>query len=216
MLHADPSSLPYALGHLAQLHLWAGRWDEAELCRVPAPRARRGDAPGESGVLGTLQPGDGRRVPRSDRRGRAGRPCSVRRGSRRRCAVDGTQRRWAARVPGDVARRRRGRRSDVRRATTSWPSRCNSREPGYNRFLGDYVEALVATGDVDRARAVLDVAEEHAVRTGRRVGAGRGAARQGARRCARRRARRCVRRSSRSRRHARGGRLWRTSMRERC
>ena len=27
---ADPGSLPYALSHLPQLHLWAGRWDEAE------------------------------------------------------------------------------------------------------------------------------------------------------------------------------------------
>jgi DNA-binding CsgD family transcriptional regulator len=163
---ADPGSLPYALGHLPQLHLWAGRWDEAERCaqrhltlaeethqdsQVQAARfnlaivaAYRGEV-GEAEPLGRGLYDEGRA---------AGVPWTERNGA----ALLG----FLAMTTGDAE------------SAATYFARYDElgemmrlHEPGYARFHGDYVEALVAIGDTARATSVIDRIEIRAVRTQR-------------------------------------------------
>lgn len=163
---ADPGSLPYALGHLPQLHLWAGRWQEAERCALrhlqladrsqqdsqrEAARynlaviaAHRGETADAEPVARRLfEQGAAEDVPWTERLG-AGLLGLI------------------AMSDGDAvaAVEHFGRYDEL-------GERMRLLEPGYSRFHGDLVEALVATGDIARAVAVLDRVGERAVRCGR-------------------------------------------------
>jgi DNA-binding CsgD family transcriptional regulator len=163
---ADPGSLPYALGHLPQVYLWTGRWDEAERCarrhlalaeqtqqdsQVHAARfnlailaAYRGEvAEAEPLGRGLYDEGRAEGIPWTERNG---------------AALLG----FLAMTTGDAAGAAQyfGRYDELGEAM-------RLREPGYNRFHGDYVEALVAIGEIDRAVEVLDRFSERAERTQR-------------------------------------------------
>ena len=162
----DHGSMPEAVGHLSMLELWAGRWDEAERhardglihaertgqqhnvllarCDLAWIDAHRGRSQEARAVASELV---GVSVDTSDVSTEAwGRSllgfCAL---------ADGD----AARAVAELARH-----SDLRSAT-------NNREPGFNWIAPWYVEALVATGDLDRAGAVLEAYRQQARAVGR-------------------------------------------------
>ncbi len=166
---ADVGSLPYALGHLPQLHLWTGRWDEAQRCaqhhldfaertqqesqtyaarfNLAVVAAHRGDV-SQAEPLGRAlyDEGHARGIPWTERNG---------------AALLG----FVAMTVGDA-----GAAADFFARYDSLGELMRLHEPGYARFHGDYVEALVAIGEIDRAVEVLDRHQERAERT-RRVSA---------------------------------------------
>lgn len=166
---ADPGSLPYALGHLPQVHLWTGRWDEAHqvACRhlelaertgqaAQATMARfnlaivaasRGDVAAARSI-GTDLVVEGRDngVPWTERNG---------------AALLGFVSMSTNDAAGAV---------DMFSRYDRLGEEMRLLEPGYYRFHGDYVEALVATGDTVTAHDVLDRLAERSQRTGRPSG----------------------------------------------
>lgn len=166
---ADPGSLPYALGHLPQLHLWAGDWDAAHECarrhlelaeqtgqaaqeqlarfNLAFVAAFHGDV-GAAAEIGARLAADGRDqgVPWTERNGLG--------------------------LLGFVAMSS----NDPTRAVELF-SRYDELgegmhliEPGYGRFHGDYIEALVATGDLARAAEVVERVDARSQRVGRASG----------------------------------------------
>jgi len=160
----DHGSLPEAVGHLSLLELWAGRWAEAERCA-------------RDGLLYSERTGQEFSVltARCDlawiaaHRGRGDEAQPV---ARELVAVgvetdDVSVEAWGrallgfcALAEGDASRAvtELSRHAELRSAT-------HSREPGFYWIAPWYVEALVATGDLERAGAVLDsyLAEARAV-----------------------------------------------------
>jgi len=166
---ADPGSLPYALGHLPQLHLWAGDWEAARRCaqrhlelsertgqsaqehlahfNLAMVAAFHGDvAAAES--IGTELAAYGREhgVPWTERNG---------------TALLG----FVAMSTNDAARAVEmfGRYDELGEGM-------HLEEPGYCRFHGDFVEALIATGDTLRAADVVERLEDRSRRVGRVFG----------------------------------------------
>lgn len=160
---ADPASLPYALGHLPQLLVWTGEWDEAERCalrhlalaeetrqesQVETARfnlaliaAHRGDAVAAEPVAKQLW-----EVGRAE-----GTPWTERMGA----ALLG----FLAMSRGDAeAAASHFRRYD------ELAEEMRLLEPGFYRFHGDYAEALVALGQADQAEEVLDRLGERVAR----------------------------------------------------
>lgn len=159
---ADESSLPYVLGHLPQLELWQGRWDEAERCaRRQLELANRMEQDSQvqvamynlavvaafRGLIGDAEP-----LARAlfDEGVSTGALWTERNGA----ALLG----FLAMSIGDAdqAVRYLGRYEALGEAM-------GLHDPGYTRFHGDFVEALVAVGDLDRATAVLDRVEPRAL-----------------------------------------------------
>jgi DNA-binding CsgD family transcriptional regulator len=163
---ADVGSLPYALSHLPQLEIWAGRWDEAEqwarrhlvLAEQTAQQSQlftarfnlsmvaafRGDV-AEAEELGRQVYDEGRA---------SGTPWTERNGA----AMLG----FIAMTRGDAAGAAvlLGRYVEL-------GEQMHLEEPGYQRFHGDYVEALVALGRVADAEAVVERLDARATRLGR-------------------------------------------------
>lgn len=163
---ADPGALPYALSHLPQLHLWAGRWDEAESC------ARRHLAAAE-GTQQHAQASQARfnlalvAAHRGDVTEAAQRAQTLADEGRR--SDDAWTERNGMATLGFVAAVTGDAPAAVK-AFARWDELTEAirlREPGFARFHGDYVEALVATGDLDTAVTVLDRVGERADRVGR-------------------------------------------------
>ena len=151
---SDPGSLPYALSHLPQMYLWAGRWDEAQhaaarhlalaeqtgqesqvftarfnLAMVAAYRGELDDAT----VLGRQLYEQGRD---------AGVPWTERNGVGLLAFI--------AMSNGDTA--------DAIRYFARNDELCESmhlHEPGFRRYQGDFVEVLVNVGDIDRAKQLI-------------------------------------------------------------
>ena len=165
---AGSGSLPFAVGHLTQLHLWSGDWDAAQqsaerhlwLAERTAQdselyaaqltlanlAAHRGDVtPAEQ--LGTRLYADGL----------ADSPLAERNAA--------TLLGFAAVASGDAP-------TAVRHLSRydALSEQMHMREPGYCRLLGDYAEALLATGDVARATEVVDRLEERSLHVGRKSG----------------------------------------------
>ena len=163
---ADAGSLPFALGHLPQIHLWAGRWDEAARCArrhldhaVRTEQEAQANAARFNLAIVAAYRGD---VAQAEEIGRAlftdGRDNDVPWTERNGAALLG----FAAMSTNNPA----GAVTLFSRYDELGES-IGLREPGYHRFHADYVEALVATGDEARATEVLDRLETRAVRTGR-------------------------------------------------
>lgn len=163
---ADAGSLPYALGHLPQLHLWSGEWDEAAQC------ARRhldhAEATGQEAQanlarfnLAIVAAYCGN-VAQAEQIGRAlatkGRENDVPWTERNGAALLGFVAMATNDAPGAVA---------VFARYDELGESMHLLEPGYQRFHADYVEALVATGAVGTAIDVLDRFGERAERAGR-------------------------------------------------
>jgi len=163
---ADTGSLPYVLGHLPQLHLWSGRWDEAERCarehldlaerttqesQVFAARFNLAVIAAHRGEVDVARPlaqalydeGRSGAVPWTERNG---------------AALLG----FLAMSDGDalLAAHHFGRYDEL-------GEQLHLYEPGYARFHGDYVEALVATGRIEHAAEVVDRLMRRAERTDR-------------------------------------------------
>jgi len=163
---ADPGSLPYALGHLPQLHLWAGRWDEAEQTarrhldlaeetdqesQIYAARfnlaviaAHRGDVTAAAPLARALyDEGRAEGVPWTERNGA---------GLLGFLAMNSGNAADAAAMFG-----RYDELGELMRLG----------EPGYVRFQGDYLESLVALGELERATEVIERLESRGRRLGR-------------------------------------------------
>ncbi|HWL42556.1 MAG TPA: AAA family ATPase [Ilumatobacter sp.] len=151
---ADAGSLPYALSHLPQLHLWAGRWDAAEECaqrhlwlaehtvqesQVYAARFNLATVAANRGELDDAER-IGRQLADDGRAGNV--PWTERNGA----ALLG----FVAMSRGDAvaATEHLGRYDEL-------GERMHLLDPGYGRLLGDYLEALVATSRLDVAAAVV-------------------------------------------------------------
>jgi DNA-binding CsgD family transcriptional regulator len=160
---SDPGSLPYALGHLPQLHLWSGRWDEAERCarqhlaiaeqthqesQIETARFNLAVVAAHRGLVRLAEPvaralvdeGRAHEVPWTERIGQS---------------LLG----FLAMSTGDAhaAALHFARYDELAEAMRLY-------EPGYCRFHGDYIEALVATGEHGRAAEVIERISERAER----------------------------------------------------
>ncbi|MCU1395696.1 MAG: putative transcriptional regulator [Ilumatobacteraceae bacterium] len=160
---ADEGSLPYALSHLPQLELWTGRWSAAEHAarrHLELARATNQESQVQAALFNlavvaafTGDIDDARPLAQSlyDEGVSTGALWTERNGA----ALLG----FIAMSVGDASAAVRflGRYDDIGEAM-------GLHEPGYLRFLADYIEALVAVGDTERAIAVLDRIEPRAHR----------------------------------------------------
>lgn len=163
---ADPASVPYALGHLPQLHVWRG---ELATAAEVAERGRRLAV--DTQQDGQVETADFNLALIDALRGRFESALEVahRLSERGRGGdVPWTERMGAA-VLGLVAMCR----DDVDAAVRHFirydelGERIRLYEPGYHRLLGDYVECLVQSGERSRADEVLDRFGLRADRAGR-------------------------------------------------
>jgi DNA-binding CsgD family transcriptional regulator len=163
---ADAGSLPYALGHLPQLHIWSGRWDDAERCaRRHLDHAERAGQDAQSHLaqfnLALVAAYRGH-VAKAEEIGRAlfdeGRELNVPWTERNGAGLLG----FVAMTTNDPVRA-----VELFSRYDELGESMRLREPGYHRFQADYVEALVATGDIARATEVVDRLDARATRLGR-------------------------------------------------
>lgn len=163
---SDPGSLPYALSHLPQMYLWAGRWDEAQhaaarhlalaeetgqesqvftarfnLAMVAAYRGELDDAT----VLGRQLYEQGRDT---------GVPWTERNGVGLLAFI--------AMTTGDMAEA-----IGYFARNDELCESMNLHEPGFRRYQGDFVEVLVNVGEIDRAKQLLGTMLERGTRLGR-------------------------------------------------
>lgn len=162
----DPASVPYALGHLPQLHVWRGDLDAAA---STAARGRRLALEAQQGWqvetadfnLALVDAMRGRFAPARDTAhrladvGRAGGvPWTERMGE----ALLGLVAMCCDDLDGAV-------RHFVRYDELGEQMRLH--EPGYHRLFGDYIEALVLAGERSRADEAIERVGARADRTGR-------------------------------------------------
>lgn len=146
----DEGSLPFALSHLPQLELWTGNWDAAEDY-------------GQRHLDAALRTGQHDQATQA-RNNLA--LIDIHRGDVAGAAVLAEAVRAAGRELGDVWTERNGlgllgmaalaegdapRAVELLRRWHELAEQMALREPGYRRQLGDLVEALVATGNLDEA-----------------------------------------------------------------
>jgi len=163
---ADDGALPYVLSHLPQLELWAGNWDTAE-----EYAQRHLDAALRTGQHDQVVQARFNQAYLDVHRGDVAAARSVADEMERVGAEGGSL--WTERngvglnglialvrgdAPAAVAALERWTRLSERMAV---------REPGYCRFEAEYVEALVATGDLARADVHVRVMVETAERLDR-------------------------------------------------
>jgi len=163
---ADEGSMPYVIGHLPQLELWSGNWEAAEhyarlhleLAQRTHQDSQRHAAQLNLATIATYRGDVERAAPMA--------PQLFDEGSQKGALW--TERsgagllRLLAMTTGDApsAVRHLVRYDEIGEGM-------NLHEPGYVRFHGDLVEALVAAGDIERAESLLDRIEPRAVRLGR-------------------------------------------------
>ena len=160
---ADEGSLPYVLGHLPQLELWTGRWDVAEECahrQLDLARRTQQESQVQAAlfnlaVVAAFRGLVDEALPLATALYEEGRATGALWTERNGAGLLG----FLAMSTGDAAAAVRylGRYDQL-------GEDMNLREPGYLRFFGDYVEGLVAVGDIERAIELLDRIEPRAVR----------------------------------------------------
>ena len=160
---ADDGSLPYVLGHLPQLELWTGRWDVAEECahrQLDLARRTQQESQVQAAlfnvaVVAAFRGLVGDALPRATALYDEGRATGALWTERNGAGLLG----FLAMSTGDAAAAVAylGRYDELGEAM-------NLREPGYLRFFGDFVEGLVAVGEIDRADELLDRIEPRATR----------------------------------------------------
>ena len=159
---ADEGSLPYVLGHLPQLELWTGRWDVAEQCanrQLDVARRTQQESQVQAAyfnvaVVAAFRGSIAEAMPLATALVEEGRATGALWTERNGAGLLG----FLAMSAGDAASAvtHLGRYDELGEAM-------NLREPGYLRFFGDFVEGLVAVGDIDRAIELLDRVEPRAV-----------------------------------------------------
>lgn len=153
---ADEGSLPYVLGHLPQLELWMGRWDEAErsarrhleLARATEQASQVQAANFNLAMVSAFRGEIDAARPLAEALYEEGRSTGALWTERNGAGLLG----FLAMSVGkpDDAVRYLGHYSDI-------GVEMGLNEPGYLRFQGDYFEALVAIGEIDRAVVAIDV-----------------------------------------------------------
>jgi DNA-binding CsgD family transcriptional regulator len=151
----DESSVPYALSHLPQLELWAGNWEEAE-----AWAQRHLDLAERTGQTAQMRQANFNLALIASHRGDGGAARALADELLADALADGdawTEASACALIgfvcssegdaPGTVAHL--GRWNDIY-------LEMGLVEPGRRRLMADYLEALVAVGDLDRAREQLE------------------------------------------------------------
>ncbi len=163
---SDPSSVPYALGHLPQLYLWSGDWDRAE-----SSAERHRDLATEARQGGQVEAADFNLALVAAFRARYDNALVIGETLRQRGfeqQIPWTERLGVAllgfvaecRDEFDVAAGHFMRYDEL-------GEQMRLLEPGYHRFVGDYIECLVRIGDRTRADEVLDRFDARARRVDR-------------------------------------------------
>ena len=163
---ADEGSLPYVIGHLPQLELWSGNWERAEgYARQQLELAHRTHQDSQrhaaqlnlatiAAYRGDVELATPMAEQLFDEGVRTGASWTERSGA----SLLGLLAMTVGDAPAAV--RYLTRYDEIGEAM-------NLHEPGYVRFHGDLVEALVAVGEVERAESLLARIEPRAVRLGR-------------------------------------------------
>ena len=163
---ADDGSLPYVVGHLPQLELWSGNWDEAErLAHHQLELAERAEQHSHRQAamfnLATIAAHRGdvdRALPLATELHAEGQASGALWTERIGAGLLGFL--YLSIDAADDAVRHLKRYDQI-------SEQIGLREPGYIRYYGDMVEAYVAVGNIDEANRLLARIEPRALRLGR-------------------------------------------------
>ena len=164
---SDPSSVPYALGHLPQLYLWSGDWERAD-----STAELHRQLSDETGQSSQVEAAEFNLALIAAFRGRYDNALRIGGTLQQRGVEQGVP--WTERLGVALLGFVAACRDDLEHAVTHFDrydtlgEEMRLYEPGYHRFLGDHVECLVRTGRRERADAVLDRFDALATRVGRR------------------------------------------------